>query len=81
MTNNWADKEFKSAYFKTYNTKYYAEKREMLASKVTCESCGKSVNLSSFKKHLQSSYHSKHSLSEEEQAKLFREKIMKLNTA
>lgn len=77
MTNNWEDREFKADYFKKYNKEYYAEKREMLATKVTCDTCGKSVNLSSFKKHLQSSYHAKHSLSQEEQVKLFREKIMK----
>jgi hypothetical protein len=81
MTNDWTDKEFKSAYFKDYNSKYYAEKRELLATKVTCQSCGKSVNLSSFKKHLKSNYHQKHSLPEDEQAKLFREKIVNLSKA
>lgn len=79
MTNDWTDKEFKTAYFKKYNTEYYAERREILGSKVTCSSCGKSVNISSFKKHLQSSYHLTHSLPQEEQDKLYKEKIMKIH--
>jgi hypothetical protein len=77
MTNNWTDKDFMSAYMKKYNTNYYANRKDMLACKVTCENCNKSVSISSFKKHLQSSYHLKHSLPQEEQAKLYRDKIMK----
>jgi hypothetical protein len=76
MANNWTDKEFMSAYMKNYNTTYYANRKDMLAKKVVCDSCNKSVNLSSLKKHLQSSYHLKHSLSQEEQMKMYREKII-----
>ena len=65
--NNWTDKEFMSAYMKEYGKNYYANRKEFLKKKVSCDICNKEVNLSSYQKHLQSSSHAFHCLSEKEQ--------------
>ena len=76
MPNPWDDKEFMTNYMKKYNTEYYANRKDFLKTKVKCETCNKEVNLSSYQKHLQSSSHSFHSLSQEEREKFKINKIL-----
>lgn len=75
IENDWNDKTFRSNYMKQYNTKYYQNKKDMLCSKIECE-CGKMVNLSSLKRHIETPYHKKHLLSIEEQMTLMKNKML-----
>jgi len=76
MPNPWDDKEFMTNYMKKYNTDYYANRKDFLKTKVSCDSCNKEVNLSSFQKHLQSSSHAFHCLNLEEREKFKINKIL-----
>jgi hypothetical protein len=73
--NDWNDKEFRNQYMKCYNTKYYEQKREILCSKIMC-SCGKMVNLSSLKRHIESKYHYNKLLDKDEYINLHKNKIL-----
>ena len=75
-SNNWTDKEFMTAYMKEYGKNYYANRKEFLKKKVSCKTCNKEVNLSSFQKHLQSSSHAFHCLNLEEREKFKINKIL-----
>ena len=46
---------------KNYRNAYYHEKlKNAYATKIECDVCNRSVNVSSFRKHLKSSIHLKH---------------------
>lgn len=71
---DWNDKQFRSEYFKKYNSEYYQLKKDLLCTKVNCD-CGKVVNLSSLKRHLNSSYHKNNLMSQKEKLEVAKAKI------
>lgn len=74
-TIDWNDKQFRKNYMKQYNTKYYQQNKDVLCSRVKCE-CGKLVNLSSLKRHIESNYHNKRMMDKNEYVEMKKNKVL-----
>lgn len=75
VQNDWNNKDFRSNYMKSYNTKYYNQKKDVLCSKVAC-CCGKLVNLSSLQRHTESKYHHNKLIDKDEYIAIQKNKIL-----
>ncbi len=75
---NWKDKDFLKRYMRDYYEQHYPQQKDIYQSTVVCD-CGKSVNLSSYKRHLKTSYHLKHILLKSDRDEFIRLEVERIN--
>lgn len=69
----WDDAEF----LKQYRNEYYRTNlKDKYKQSVKCESCNREINLSSYKRHLETTYHKLRLLNLDEQNEVFKQKVM-----